>query len=105
MGGEEDKKDEAKQEAKEEDASVVKDEEVKEEEKEEDVKMEEEEEQEEPVPVAELTPEEAQAFFRIAPLVHDIDPSTLADVYADFSLPSKEEGFDEVQFTWQKIEE
>eukprot|EP00435_Cladocopium_sp_Y103_P049544 s854_g15.t1 len=70
-------------------------EEAKEEEpKTEDVKM------EEPAKV-ELTEEEKAMMYRPMELP-DLGERELTKSYASFSLPSKEEGFDEISYAWQK---
>mmetsp|Transcript_117415 Transcript_117415/g.339462 ORF Transcript_117415/g.339462 Transcript_117415/m.339462 type:complete len:1096 (+) Transcript_117415:106-3393(+) len=46
--------------------------------------------------------EEARFLPREEPDVPDISPEALCESYMKFSLPSKEEGFDEVRFVWQK---
>ncbi|CAK9085427.1 Heterogeneous nuclear ribonucleoprotein U (hnRNP U) (Scaffold-attachment factor A) (SAF-A) [Durusdinium trenchii] len=69
-------------------------EETKEEEVTEDVKM------DEPV-VVELTEEEKAMKYRKTDLP-DMAESDLSKSYTSFSLPSKEEGFEEVLYEWQK---
>lgn len=83
--------------------------EVKDEVKEEEIdesKSEKQDEDEpmEPLPIAELTPEEKKLFIRIGALP-DIDSTTLAESYLDFTLPGAEEGFDEIQCEWLGIAE
>merc|ERR1712196_239457 len=87
MGGEEKKEEEKKEEP-------PKEEEKKEEEK--------KEEPEEPPPVAELTEEEAKMKF----VKHDnpdLTDSMMDRFFADFSIPEKSEGFDEVKFEWDSV--
>merc|ERR1711920_1006300 len=64
----------------------------------EEEKKEEEPEEEKPV---ELTEEEKKINFRklAAP---DIVPAALARCFANYSVPSKEEGFDEIRYVWSK---
>eukprot|EP00933_Yihiella_yeosuensis_P025995 TRINITY_DN2017_c0_g1_i1.p1 TRINITY_DN2017_c0_g1~~TRINITY_DN2017_c0_g1_i1.p1 ORF type:complete len:831 (-),score=286.51 TRINITY_DN2017_c0_g1_i1:267-2759(-) len=85
-----------------------KEEEEKPEVKEEEMKVEEEEEEEEEVddlgdepPKVELTDEEKQVCFRPKSLQGgDVAPAVLAKAFADFTLPEKSEGFDEIRFEW-----
>merc|ERR1712039_153022 len=71
-----------------------------EEEKKEEEKAEEKEEEEKPV---ELTEEEKAICFRKTE-VPDITPATLTKNFANYSIPTKEEGFDEVRFVWSKAD-
>lgn len=89
----------------------VKKEEVKEEEKKEEVKAEEEnadvvdvemkepEEPDEPPPKAELTEDELKVKFKVSE-TKDILMSLLNISYSKFELPSKDEGFTEIQYEW-----
>merc|ERR1712232_1250459 len=81
-------------------AAEKKEEEKKEEEapKEEEKKEEEPEEESEP-PKVELSEEEAKMKFAKHDLP-DITDSVLNNFYAEFSVPAKAEGFDEVKFEW-----
>merc|ERR1712187_968829 len=54
--------------------------------------------------VVELTEEEKNTKF-IKSGLPDISEKIFAKSYASFSLPAKEEGFDEVQFDWDKEKE
>jgi len=63
--------------------------------------MAEEEEEQEPAPVATLTDEEKRQWF-LAKSTNDLAPWVLSSSFTHFSLPDKEEGFDEVRFPWQK---
>jgi len=65
----------------------------------EEAKEEEPAKTEEPEVVVELTEEEKQMSFRKGSLP-DMSEATLAKCFAEFSLPAKEEGFDEVVFKW-----
>eukprot|EP00746_Dinoflagellata_sp_MGD_P120253 gnl/MRDRNA2_/MRDRNA2_55861_c0_seq1.p1 gnl/MRDRNA2_/MRDRNA2_55861_c0~~gnl/MRDRNA2_/MRDRNA2_55861_c0_seq1.p1 ORF type:complete len:1088 (+),score=364.60 gnl/MRDRNA2_/MRDRNA2_55861_c0_seq1:77-3265(+) len=90
-----------------EDADAV----VEEEEEPEEKSEEEPEEKEEPVeepeedneepPKAELTEEEMKLSFRPCD-VSDLTPQVLARTFTKFSVPTKEEGFDEIRFAWGK---
>lgn len=71
--------------------------------KEEDEEMKEEPQVEEDI-VVELTDEEKSFRFRKS-ATPDIVESVLSKCYTDFSLPSTEEGFDEVKFEWQSASE
>jgi len=51
-------------------------------------------------PVVELTEEEQQIFF-ISRSTPDLSPQMLNQSFGDFSIPAKEEGFDEIRFEWQ----
>merc|ERR1711862_237852 len=62
----------------------------------------EEEAPEEDKPI-ELTEEEKSQWHR-KPLVPDVTKSALQKVFATFSLPGDEEGFDEVRYVWQGAE-
>lgn len=84
--------DEVKEEVKEE-------EEEKKEETQEEKK--EEEEQAEP-PQAELTEEEKKVWFTPNKGSPDIAPTVLNQSFGSFSIPEATEGFDKVQFEWQK---
>jgi len=59
------------------------------------------EEEEEPPPTVELTEEEKSQPFRKRPLP-DLGAYILSTSFTKFSIPSKEEGFDEVRFDWSK---
>jgi len=98
--GEAEKPDEAMEDAekKEEKEEEVKQEEEKKEEEEEE---EEEEEPEVEKPDVELTEEDKLIFFK-PQVVPDVSKATLRASFVKFSLPSKEEGFDAIQFEWQK---
>lgn len=61
----------------------------------------EETKEEEPEAPVELTEEEKQIVYRKS-AVPDMGERDLAKCYAQFSLPTKAEGFDEVAFVWQK---
>mmetsp|Transcript_43567 Transcript_43567/g.76293 ORF Transcript_43567/g.76293 Transcript_43567/m.76293 type:complete len:1011 (-) Transcript_43567:63-3095(-) len=52
-------------------------------------------------PQVTLTDEEKREWFRKLPRP-DLTAETLAASFTSFSLPDKEEGFDEVRFEWQK---
>jgi len=93
------KQEEAKEEVKQEDR--VK-EEVKEESKEEEDEEEEEEEKE--PKQAELTAEEKAASFLKKP-VPDIATFIMSSSFTKFSMPTKEEGFDEIRYDWQAEKE
>jgi len=69
----------------------------KEEDAKEDEEMKADAEQEAPV---ELTDEEKKLWHRKLD-VPDVLEKTLSKTYASFSLPSKEEGFDEISYAWQ----
>jgi len=57
-------------------------------------------ETEEPEAAPELTEEEKKLWYRTTTLP-DISDNALSKAYSSFTLPSKEEGFDEVTFLWQ----
>jgi len=57
-------------------------------------------EEEKPV---ELT-EEEKALWHRKSATSDLTPSVLGKSFASFSIPQKDEGFDEVRFTWQGAE-
>lgn len=59
------------------------------------------EEEDEPRPVATLTDEEKLQWFP-KKRTPDIQPLTLSRCFARFSLPEKEEGFDEVRYAWSQ---
>jgi len=87
---------------------------AKEEVKEEGVKKEEDEEGKPPVkkeeddedktPTAELTPEEQLMWFRKKP-VSDLTSWVLSTNFTKFTLPEREEGFDEIRYMWQEADE
>eukprot|EP00933_Yihiella_yeosuensis_P040597 TRINITY_DN3491_c0_g1_i1.p1 TRINITY_DN3491_c0_g1~~TRINITY_DN3491_c0_g1_i1.p1 ORF type:complete len:979 (+),score=272.72 TRINITY_DN3491_c0_g1_i1:71-3007(+) len=52
-------------------------------------------------PKVELTEEEKNQIFR-KPVVHDLSPSVLYANFKKFTLPEKDEGFDEIRYEWQK---
>jgi len=74
-------------------------EEEKEEDEEEDEAQEEPEEPEEPMPKETLTPEEKKLCFRPS-LVKDLAAVVLSTNFTKFTLPKKEEGFDEIRYEW-----
>jgi len=93
-------KEETKEEVKEEDKDgAVKTEDVKEE-KVEEKKEEEEEEKEEPCPVAELTAEEKAMWFK-KKATADLTNWVLGQQFSRFSMPTAQEGFEEIRFSWQ----
>merc|ERR1712187_571728 len=55
------------------------------------------------VDAVELTEEEKQNWFPKRE-VEDLNRKELAKQYANFTIPSKEEGFDEIRFAWQPAE-
>jgi len=79
-----------------------KEEEKKEGEKEEENAKEEEEKKEEP-PKVELTAEEKALKFRPLPAT-DLTPQKLSESLGLFSLPEKEDGFDEIKYEWSKAQ-
>jgi len=110
--GEKKEGEEEKKEGEEAEKKPAEDEEKKEEKKEEvkeDEEVESEEEKEDEVmdaadekpPVAELTDEEKKVAFRKLP-VSDLTTWDLSSSLGSFSLPDKEEGFDDVVFAWSK---
>merc|ERR1712203_523382 len=88
-----------------EDAKKEGDSKEKEEEKEEPEEEEEEEKEEEVMeedpPKVELTEEEKKLWF-IKPTVPDLDSYTNNTSFAKYSIPSKEDGFDDVKYGWDK---
>eukprot|EP00928_Gymnodinium_smaydae_P053199 TRINITY_DN37243_c0_g1_i1.p1 TRINITY_DN37243_c0_g1~~TRINITY_DN37243_c0_g1_i1.p1 ORF type:complete len:1086 (+),score=373.31 TRINITY_DN37243_c0_g1_i1:89-3346(+) len=83
----------------------------KDEEKAADGKEEAEKKEEEPaaddevkVPEVSLSEEEAKAWYRRGD-VPDLSPEVLAHSYANFSLPSEDEGFDEIRYVWAPAKE
>eukprot|EP00930_Biecheleria_cincta_P097596 TRINITY_DN892_c0_g2_i1.p1 TRINITY_DN892_c0_g2~~TRINITY_DN892_c0_g2_i1.p1 ORF type:complete len:869 (-),score=256.49 TRINITY_DN892_c0_g2_i1:48-2276(-) len=68
--------------------------------KEEDEKKVEDVKMEEPEVEPELTEEEKKLSYRKTPLP-DISEQILAKSYANFALPTKEEGFDAISYEWQ----
>jgi len=66
----------------------------------EEEKKEEDEKEEEEKPV-ELTAEEKAVCFRKTE-VPDIAPATLTKNFASYSIPAKDEGFDEIRYVWSK---
>merc|ERR1712194_649081 len=78
-----------------EDEEKKEDEEGAEEKEEEDTKMD-----DEPSAEISLSEEEKKMWYRVA-ANPDIEQSALAKSYASFTLPSKDEGFDEIIFAWQ----
>merc|ERR1719356_1073748 len=90
----EEKKEEKEEDKKEDDAKMDVDE------KKEEEKKEEEEEEKEP-PKVELTDEEKNTWF--APrTAADLKERDLAESFANFTVPSADEGFDEVTYAWAK---
>merc|ERR1712113_909362 len=49
----------------------------------------------------ELSAEESAMWYR-KHTVPDLTPSALAKSFADFSIPDKAEGFDEIKYVWQE---
>jgi len=98
----EEKKDEEMKDAEEEMKKRKKDEEKKDEEQEKEEEEEEEEGEEETEPKkAELTEEDKALKFRKRD-VPDVSSFVMNSAFADFSVPTKAEGFDEVIFAWEK---
>lgn len=88
---EEETKEEPKEEVKEEETEEAK----------EETKEEAEESEEEPEPVAELTAEDKEQVYRTK-TVPDLTQLALSKSYAQFTIPEKSEGFQEVKFVWDK---
>merc|ERR1711933_700835 len=63
----------------------------------------EEQEKEEAAAPAELSEEEKQLWYRKS-TTPDLSESVLAKSYAKFSIPTAEEGFDEITYVWQPKE-
>lgn len=93
------KEEDAKQEVKEEEMKVEQTE-TKEEPKEEEEEEEEVDELGEEPPKVELTDEEKNVLFRPKIGHGDLAPAIMSKFFADFSLPEKAEGFDEIIFEW-----
>jgi len=55
-------------------------------------------------PVVELTEEENALVHRSTP-IPDLTEQVIARTYADFTLPSKDEGFDKISFLWSPEDE
>lgn len=79
--------------------AAEKEEEDEEDDDKDDDKDEDEPEDVEMKPVATLTEEDKKNWFR-KPVVPDLTPWTLSSSFVKFSLPTKEEGFDEQQHEW-----
>merc|ERR1712039_292819 len=69
-------------------------------EKQDEAKKEEAKEEEKPI---ELTEEEKATVFRKLPSP-DITASTVTKCFANYSIPTKEEGFDEIRYVWSKAD-
>jgi len=104
------KKEEGEKEGeKEEEAEKKEDEEMKaeeekkedEDEEEDEAEEEEPEEPEEPAPKEELTAEEKALTFRPSE-VPDLAPLVLSSTFTKFSVPKKDEGFDDIRYEWDK---
>merc|ERR1719382_1126667 len=52
-------------------------------------------------PKVELTEEEKKTWFA-PPATHDLTSYMMEKCFANFSIPAKSEGFQEVRFEWQK---
>jgi len=89
---------EAKKKAAEEKEEKFEEEEPKEEE--EEPEAEEEEEDEEP-PKVELTAEEKKVFFRKQD-TKDLTPLVMSASFTKFTIPAKDEGFDDIKYEWTK---
>merc|ERR1712129_187937 len=66
------------------------------------MEVEEEEQKEEEEKPIELTEEEKNTIWHPKLNSPDLSRQVLAKSFASFSLPQKEEGFDEIRFVWQK---
>merc|ERR1711948_176166 len=86
--------------AEDEEAKEGEEDEAGEEKKEEKEDEEAKEEEEKPV---ELTEEEKAVCFRKTE-VPDISPTILTKNFANYSIPAKEEGFDEIRYVWSKAD-
>lgn len=53
-------------------------------------------------PQAELTDEEKSLFFRPKVGTGDIAPAVLNKVFASFSIPEADEGFDDIKYEWEQ---
>eukprot|EP00448_Togula_jolla_P040740 CAMPEP_0170645310 /NCGR_PEP_ID=MMETSP0224-20130122/43002_1 /TAXON_ID=285029 /ORGANISM="Togula jolla, Strain CCCM 725" /LENGTH=915 /DNA_ID=CAMNT_0010976499 /DNA_START=64 /DNA_END=2812 /DNA_ORIENTATION=- len=94
-GTEGEKKEEKAEESKDEPmppADEAKEEEAEDEEKDDDADAE--------PPAVELTAEEKKQWFR-PPAVPDLAPQVLNKVFGHFTIPSTEEGFDDIRYEWQ----
>jgi len=56
-------------------------------------------------PKVELTEEEEKMSFLPKGAVPDLTPSVLSKAFANFTIPEKDEGFDEIKFIWQEEEQ
>merc|ERR1712151_91410 len=52
-------------------------------------------------PIAELTEEESKIWF-MKNTLPDLTANVLENSFGDFGIPTKEEGFDEIKYEWQK---
>merc|ERR1712187_111305 len=59
------------------------------------------EEDDEEAPTAELTEEELKAWFP-KNNIPDLTPDVLEKYFGDFGVPTKDEGFDDIKYEWQK---
>eukprot|EP00443_Scrippsiella_acuminata_P049395 CAMPEP_0115554716 /NCGR_PEP_ID=MMETSP0271-20121206/97439_1 /TAXON_ID=71861 /ORGANISM="Scrippsiella trochoidea, Strain CCMP3099" /LENGTH=830 /DNA_ID=CAMNT_0002988455 /DNA_START=96 /DNA_END=2590 /DNA_ORIENTATION=+ len=91
---------EAKKKAAEEKGEKLEEEE-EEKEDEEDKEEEEEVEKEEEPPKAELTDEEKKMSF-VKRDIKDLTPVVMSAAFAKFTLPTKDEGFDDIKYEWAK---
>ncbi|CAE6964894.1 unnamed protein product [Symbiodinium natans] len=53
-------------------------------------------------PKAELTEDEEKLSFLPKGVIPDLTPSILGKAFANFTIPEKDEGFDEIKFVWQE---
>merc|ERR1740129_1219904 len=75
-------------------------EEAKEEGKEEEKEEEAEEEEDTQPPVVELTEEEERIWF-LTHSIPDLSAQVINQVFGQFTIPDKSEGFDDIRFEWQ----
>eukprot|EP00931_Biecheleriopsis_adriatica_P077426 TRINITY_DN50_c0_g1_i2.p1 TRINITY_DN50_c0_g1~~TRINITY_DN50_c0_g1_i2.p1 ORF type:complete len:847 (-),score=293.16 TRINITY_DN50_c0_g1_i2:58-2529(-) len=100
-GGEKKEEEEKKDEAEKKDETEKKEEEKKEEPKITEPPEEEFEDLGEEPPKAELTEEEQKLWFMPKGAMSDLSQAMLNNAYASFTIPEKEEGFDDVKYEWQ----
>merc|ERR1712151_1476433 len=98
----EEKKDGEEKKAEEEKKDEPKPIEIDEESDEEEEKKEEEPEEEDPEPPkVELTPEEKKMWHQKS-VIPDLAPIAMSSAFPQFSLPEKDEGFEEIRYEWEK---
>merc|ERR1712151_76946 len=62
-------------------------------------------EEDEPAPTVELTEAEKKEGLKKSSGISDLTPNVLGSFFAKFSVPQKEEGFDDMRYEWSNAQD